>query len=273
MSRKSFSFIVSEYISTPDGRLEPRLPDRCPEGIGSCSGLCKISIHCWRARKTGPGIPLAIITCETHGGYLTVYPPGYGRYLRKPLVDRPLGGGEFEEGGTDGDVDDEKVDKTTPSCFLGTTFEAAYEAAMGVAWERKSYSTTGRWWQTQRRWLDECCRLLGVHPAIEASRVRESFAQVLDVPQMVLEKARAEVIAEPGYRSRGRAVEAVLESVPRICLAERLTLAGHIAGLWGCPYWWDGDIGRLSPAPFQQPGTSWTELWGKQVIGSMNSRR
>ncbi len=254
---KMSPFIISPYVAESTGQLIPCLPDCCPNG-GQQDEACRISVHSWRDRKTGPRFPLAIIHCSTHRVFLTVYPPGFARYLRQPLIDVSPSGRRFSAN----DKRAEDAAGRPPSRFRGTKFEAAFDAASGVAWDREPYSSSGRWWQTQRLRLDECCRLLGLLCERDDVKVREVVAHILDVPQMVVDLERAKVAAVSSYRTRGTAVVVVLEKMSRICELERLTLAGHVAGLWGCPYWWDGDTGCLSPVPFQQPGTSFADLMG-----------
>lgn len=252
MTQKS-PFIVSSYVVNPCGRLAPLLPKACLHGV--VEDDCKIYIHSWRERKTGPAHPLAVICCSTHGVFLTIYPPGFAPYLRQPLVDVSPSGRDFSF-----DVAEKDAPELPPLRFRGTRFEAAYDASAGIAWDREPYSPYGRWWQTQRRRVDECCRLLGLHPEPDDVKVREVVSRILEVPQMVLELERGKVADTPGYRIRGAAVVTILDKLSGVCDVERLTLAGHVNGLWGCPFWWDGETGRLSPAPFQQPETKYGDL-------------
>lgn len=251
MSKMS-PFVISPYIANSEGILVPELPGCC---IGAEKGdvPCQIYIHSSRDRKTGPAHPLVIIYCKTHDIHMTIYPPGFGKYRRQPLVDVSPSG-KLLSGPNEKDL-------PPLICFQETKFEAALDAAAGRSWDRKSYSTSGKWWQTQCRHLDECCRLLGIHPGQNEQKRRETLAHVLDIPQFMLEQEKTNIAANLGYRAKGKGIVAILQNMTGNCLVERLSLAGHIAGLWGCPFWWQDDIGQLSPVPFQRSGTSSGELF------------
>jgi len=83
--RKARPFVSCPYVKR-EGRWEPvlqpvcRMLD-CPEGEG-----CQVKVDHWRKRRTGPGFALLVLECRTHGGYFTVYPPGYEPYGRKEVA-------------------------------------------------------------------------------------------------------------------------------------------------------------------------------------------
>jgi hypothetical protein len=251
MSKMS-PFVIVQYIADLAGKLLPLLPAQCLRSEKNYEN-CEIVIHSWRSRKTGPCFELAIIHCKTHGGYTTLYPPGYGKYLRLPLVQVSPSGQPIHS-----DEDEDRL-----HCeFQGTKFEAALDAAEGKAWDRDVYSTSGYWWQTQCRYLDECCRLLGLHPEQKEQRLREKLAHIIGIPLFILEQERSKIVSKPGYRSRGCGIVRVLDKLQNLCIVERLAFAGYLAGLWGCPYWLAGSSRQLTPAPFQGPGTHFKDfLW------------
>lgn len=193
-------------------RLEPVLPRHCPWASGD--DLCAISEHHRRARRTGPGHALTVACCRTHGRCFTIYPPGFGPYQRRPVVQVTPDGT-----GSDGEVAD-------------SLFEAAQDAAAGQAWRPSGPAfSTGRW-RTQQRHIQLAVRMLGLDPKAPAA-VREEIAHRLAVPLLDLAPAPAQC---GGYRMRGQRVMEVFARFPRTTELPRLLLAcGAVAGLWSTP--------------------------------------
>ncbi|MCK4659055.1 MAG: hypothetical protein KAV82_05985 [Phycisphaerae bacterium] len=207
-----------------------------------------------RNRKTGPCFALTVCRCHRHNRAFTLYPPGHRPYGRKALAQVEPGGrwpvkeGDEQEGGG------KHVDSGA-RVFEGTLFDAALDAANGTAWSRFEDEYGGRgvepYWSTQLRHIEQSTRLLGVSANLDAT-LRNSVAEVLGVERMLLEELSAEVSTRPGYRSRGRAVGRVLESLPPgRYVMDRLLFAGHLVGLWGRPLQWDVGAGILRDAPFR----------------------
>ena len=70
----------------------------------------------------------------------------------------------------------------------------------------------------------------------------------LGTPTLTLVEAGAQWSMAGGYRSRGAAIERVLESLPSSeHLGDRMLAAGAVGGLWGRPSRWD-------------PGGGWRSL-------------
>jgi hypothetical protein len=127
---------------------------------------------------------------------------------------------------------------------------AALDAAAGRAWSREDPAEaiadgreragrakgSDRWWQTQRRLLARQVVWLGVAPERAG---RELVAADLGVVTLLLRERARELGRRPGYRSRGKAICAVLAALPRTRLLDRLLASGHRGGLWGAPYRWD----------------------------------
>lgn len=233
-------FIVTAYVVGRLGELEPEMPTSCPQG--ACAGEgCKLAVHHRRKRKTGPGHPLVVIACRTHGVGFTLYPPGYGPYRRQPVERLSPAGRALQA--------DDAADPVAAE-FAGTLFEAASEACAGRAWARDADAEgrpPERWWSTQGRHLRLAARLVGV--AIELTeKLRESIAAVLSVGTLTLrEKARAR-----GYRGIGEAVCAVLSGMRRGPRRSRqLLVCGHLVGRWGEPMHWDARREVLRRSPFR----------------------
>lgn len=228
-------FVLGDYI---DG--EPALPKAGPcrldEGLG-----CRIRIHSWRGRKTGPLHDLAVLTCRTHGGFFTLYPPGFGPYLRKPVVrdglDRPT----------------KSMGKRVLDIFGGTLFEAALDAADGLAWERhrSAMGTTPDKWSTQCRQIDKAARILGLDDPLHDD-ARAEIADALHV-DAVLVKGHA---ASHGFRAQGLAIREVLEAmVDGSSVNDRLCVSGSLAGLWGETFRCLPKTRRLRRLSFHRTGT------------------
>ncbi len=88
-------FVSAPYVATAGGVLRPMgRVDRCPLGG---DGVCRLTVQLYRPRKTGPGYPVQVLLCRTHGRSFTVYPPGhvpYGRIAVAPVdaLGFPVGG-------------------------------------------------------------------------------------------------------------------------------------------------------------------------------------
>lgn len=212
----------------------PALPD-----VGPCTRLdgpaCCISLNHIRPRSTGPCFPVSVVRCATHGVAFTLYPPGHVPYGRKAI-----GSTAPAEG------------MTGAGTFVGTMFDASLDAAQGHPWSRESPGGSDKWWGTQGQHLQVATHLCGVAPEINKT-LREMLASALKVRTLLLLEGSADVAAKPGYRSRGRAVGAVLEQLPSgPCAIERLSVAGHLIGYWGTPYVWDPGISRLRQLDFER---------------------
>lgn len=202
-------------------------PCRDPEGPG-----CRIGVHHWRARKTGPEHPLAVLRCRRHRLGFTAYPPGHVPYGRQRIAPVAPDGG---------------VVRTEGEELAETVFSGAVDAAQGKAWSRKG---GGPCWSVQGRHLGRLARWVGVSPDL-GEGARSEQAAHLGVAELVLRDQADHIAARPGYRRRGEAVVRVLSALRRASRLERLLAAGFEAGLWGFPMRWDPELKRLRPIPFR----------------------
>lgn len=233
--------------------MRARLPARCPL-FAQDGGACRICRHHFRQRKTGPCHPLEVVRCRTHAGAFTLYPPGhvpYGRQAVEPLA--PDGGRLLGER-TEGEPNDPLEQQ-----LAGGLFDAALDAAAGRCWPRCSerYGDGGlaRYWSGQGRLLGRCMVLTGVAEQ-QSAELRDHIADVLGVERMLLDEQAQAVLEAPGYRSRGRAVCAVLRAMrPSRLRYQRLSEAGRLAGLLGPALYWDQGRGVLVRVPFRLTGT------------------
>lgn len=243
VERAHRSFLISPHVADGDGVLAPERPAKGPcwrEGGVNC----RISLHGWRARKSGPEYPLRVMRCRGHSRWFTVYPPGFAPYQRAIVA--PVGSDGEPLLGTDAGVDRSS----------STLFEAAVDAAAGIAWSRTAAGGSTRWWSTQRRRLRRAISLcgLGLH---HGERTREQFAQTLGVDGLVLaEQARAVSAKGVGYVGQGKAVMEVLLELGESQRADhRLLNAGYVAGVWGRPAWWDPKTETLRFASYRVDDT------------------
>lgn len=261
--RPSSSFLITSYREDDRGVLVASLPDR-----GLCHGQdeepCRLSIHHLRERKTGPGFALTVLKCHSHGVAFTLYPPGhvpYGRCAVAPVA--PDGSGfatRVEASGCEGAAHDPHPVPPQARAFSGTVFDAAIDAAQGLAWQRDAQleppeDGINRWWRTQHRHLALATRLVGVAP--ELARAEQlQVAEVLGVPALLLSELARGLEGSGGYAAQGQAVVEVLACLARgRSLPDRIARSGHIVGLWREPLLCDPYRGVGLGTPFRALGT------------------
>jgi hypothetical protein len=215
-------FVVSEYFMDRDGRQRCEKPESLPCG---CDGeACRVWVHEWRPRVSGPEFALMVVRCQTHDRHFTVYPSRHVPYGRVAI-------GPSAEAVADG-----------LKAWLGTLFEAT----VSESWQRDYAYTGNDCWQTHRRRLLRCGALVGLRGDVILG---ESIAALLDVPLHVHATARQQFQRGDirSQRSALGSVLATLESSPR--LWRILTRAGRVAGLWGDMWEWSRGGPLLSPFP------------------------
>ena len=221
--RKSV-FAIAPYVVGASGQLRVQLPDRCV--CAEPGQHCPLRIDHYRVRKTGPGFPLAVVRCRTHGGgRYTLYPPGQLPYSRQPAVacspDGPL------------------LRQEVPGApaWAATRFAAALDAADRCWWPADSPAGDPRRRRTQGRQLAWAERLLGLDPDVTPTQ-RERLASGLRVPALALLSWCRTVSSR--WRARGQAVRRVLAALPVDAgLLDRVLAAGAATGLWPPPRRWD----------------------------------
>jgi len=227
--------------------MEPERPLSCPYR-GEDESPCRLTLHMWRERMTGPGYPLRVMGCVVHGHYFTLYPPGYAPWQRSAVSPVASDGGRVQglSAGADG--------------FSEALFDAALDASAGVAWPRECPGD--KRWSTQGRRLELAQRLCGVAPGL-ADPVRDLVAEALRVDGLLLREQAEALRQDGGYRQRGAAVRAVLEVLSRQQPSdERLLHAGFVVGVWGLPRRWDPVAGVLRTRLFPGGGTRAPPLSG-----------
>lgn len=240
-------FVIARYWPDDEGAFTPELPTVGPCRAGDDGPQCRLGVHHWRDRKTGPCFRLAVVRCRAHHRAFTLYPPGHVPYGRRAIA--PVSS------------DDRRVcDEDGAPAWSSTMFSAALDAQDGAAWSRDDGSDdyTGggsdRWWSTQCRHLARLMRLVGVHPNDPELR-RARLSHVLIVPLLLLLEQARLLGRGAGYRARGGAICAVLSTLPASGrVADQLAAAGWVAGLWGQPHRWDHANGALRPL-YPQYGT------------------
>lgn len=194
----------------------------------------------------------------------TLYPPGHVPYGRSALAPVAPDGGvlqsapsvEVGEVGCAEALHRAQPSTSSPDAFSNTIFDAALDAARGVAWkhaEQLASSPDGcdRWWSTQQRHLLRATKLVGVDPSLTID-VRLQVAEALSVPALVLIEAAGEFARSAGYIACGSAVLKVLSRIPRgAYLAERIAESGFLVSLWAEPLRWDPRRRCVQRKPFQ----------------------
>jgi len=153
----------------------------------------------------------------------------------------------------------------------GTPFEAAKDADGKEAWGRASEGSSGSW-SSQGRLLGLSLDMLGL-AASQGMDLRHRIGGALGVATLDLLENVRDIAMNPGFRARGRAVLAVLGCIPVKGLLKRILLAGHLAGCWGPPLWWDADRRILVRLVFPGSGTGSPPPEGRATVPPTNSGR
>lgn len=215
----SRSPIVCPYHANAGGFYEASQPRQCPEGEGSYA--CKLRRHSVRERKAGPSVPLTIFHCALHEVYFTVYPPGWGPWLRVPLV--PCS--------PEGQILDTGQD----------IFAASRNAAKRSDWPesvaQQKDATKSHYlgvFRTQKRHIHLGAKLLGIHPELGA--IQSECAIILDLSELELREASKRIRDGPTFRriaEEGVATLTKLHDVTMLLI--RLMRTGSRNQLWGAP--------------------------------------
>jgi len=176
----------------------------------------------YRARSTGPEIPLAVVRCRDHcGPAFTLYPPGYTPYGRRPIAPVSLSGQVLRDG------------ESGEPAWRQTLFSASIDASSERRWPRSGVDVR----RTQGRRLDVAQRLVGLDLLDDDALSRQ--ATVLGLPTLKLKTASARTRAED-WTARGLAIVSILDELEVDGrLLDRLLLAGERASLWGRPLRWE----------------------------------
>lgn len=214
---------MSEYRHDDRAGWRPTLPVSGPCACGAAEP-CQVAEHSYRERRQGPGHPLVVVHCLTHGRFFTIYPPGFGPYGRKAL---PTTAAEVE---------------TAPG--LRAIRDAADETTS--RWPAFDVEERPGWASTQWRHLLRLGTWLGLRgPELLGQQV----ATALSLPLHVHAAARQDYQAG-GYRQRGQAILRVLRVVGRRgALWPRLLRAGHVAGVIGRAVVVVNRTGQVQPLP------------------------
>lgn len=225
---RSRPFVQTPYVPDADGCFHAVLPQRCPFAAEDGVRTCDLRIRHLRARTTGPCFALTVVRCSTHPvRAFTLYPPGHVPYGRVAVTPSSASGTLLLDADTD-----------KPAWEL-TLFQAVEAAAREERWADDSPAGDPRRRRTQGRWLEAAGLLTGVHPQ-QADAVREQLATRLGVATMTLRGAVKMSASASSWTTRADAVLLVTrEARVTAGLADRLLVAGCLAGLWPPPLRWD----------------------------------
>ena len=219
---RALPFATTRYQADQDGTLRAVLPSRCVYATGEQT--CQIIVDHYRERKTGPGYPIAVVGCGTHGGRrYSLYPPGHYPYGRVAMAPCSADGALLLD-----------ADGGQPQ-WQATLFGAAQDAERGQRWPSEQC-----WWQrdprrrrTQGRRLAMAGRLTGVSTALAAWQ-REPIATRLGVATMTV-RTGAQRWGR-SWQSCGAAIMAVLLALAcDATLPDRMAAAGAVSDRWGPP--------------------------------------
>ena len=182
--------LISPYYKKSDGHWRCEKPGKLP--CGRQGSKCRIWVHDWRDRVTGPEFPLLVVYCATHKKYFTVYPPGYIPHGRTGIS-------PVEPDGIDKQLEEPDIS----GLWEGTLFESA----VSEAWlsSHGYFGLTS--WQTHRRRLRLAGRLLGLSGS---SGTGEEVAALLSIP-LHEHAARSRLFAQGDVHSQREAVSSLLE--------------------------------------------------------------
>jgi hypothetical protein len=132
----------------------------------------------------------------------------------------------------------------------GRVFKAAFAAAEGRLWLRDGHGGDfdAPLYRTQSRWIDRCCRLLGLSSEVDEA-VAETIGRSLGVTGLEHARARRGLTTARGLVERGITIVGLLAHILLdATVGARLLAAGYRAGVWGTPSLWSPRLGhRLFP--------------------------
>lgn len=196
------------------------LPARCP--LGADGSPCRVLAHARRARKSGPEHPVAVCRCHSHSVSFTVYPPGHVPYGRVAIA-----------------AADSEGRLVRGDALGSTVFSAVLDASDGngvVGEDAARESRVHR--RTQGRRIDLCAAIVGLGGVL-SEQVRGRIADALSVPLLTLRAMTQTYAASRSTRERAGAVLLVLKGMDLARRRIGLLVAGHYAGLWGRPSYWE----------------------------------
>jgi len=203
--------------------------------VGDAS--CSISKDGHRRRRTGPGLALQVMKCETHG-HFTVYPMGHVPYGRTAVAPVNVAGDPVRVGAA-----------AAPLAQWRQTLFEATAAVSGPRWHRE----LGRADAVQRRQTEEAANILGLSPDIDQT-LAERIRAELSLPGLDHDKARRDYAAARGHVERARAIVPLLQLlVVNDSLCARVLRAGFLAGVWGRPLVVEVHTKKAFPSPGTPP--------------------
>jgi hypothetical protein len=219
-------YITGYYKFIDEKKPQVKIPLRCLHWK-SGDGECNIKARGSRIRKTGPRHPLVVVKCH-HGSAFTIYPPGFGPYRRKLKV--PVNSeGEILRVATC----ENRAEEVGELAWEITFFAASIDASQGISWSRESPANDPRRRRTQGRYMALAATLLGLSLELEEN-LSQRIADCLGIAYLKLSDLRHAYNNASMYLGRGKAIVSALCIIPvDRTLAERISMAGFIGGLWG----------------------------------------
>jgi hypothetical protein len=199
---------------------------------------------------------LSVAECLIHGVCFTLYPASLAPYLRTALV----APGSGEEAGSFLRASSPPLDKSP--------FRAAAGAATGQQWQDRDAGHSGLsgelrpafpWRRSRMRQLSRLEEWLGLSATVSPEE-QMARAEVLGVETVRLRELAGRSASSASVQQRGEAVCEVVSALGRSgCQLERLMWAGHQAGLWAAPWFWDERSQSYRPCRFRASGVTPSE--------------
>lgn len=212
-------FASAAYVLGGDGSspvMAKQVIRRCPSSSpGECASIAKDGR---RRRATGPGFPLQVMKCASHG-HFTVYPMGWVPYGRTAVA--PVSGsGDPLRGESD----------VARAKWRQTVFEAAVvvstRARGGIGGDVDGF---------ERRHIVLSAAILGLRADIDTATT-ERIRGELGLAGLDHDKTRRDFASVDDAVGQARAIVPLLAVLlVDNSISRRVLRAGHLAGVWGRP--------------------------------------
>ena len=180
--------------------------------------------HSKRQRQDGPGHPLVVMYCSTHGCYFTVYPLGWYPYARRPVPQIMQ-------------VLQDVLDGKEVDTIFGYVFAAQSQPWSAMEGQRRQHT----------RQLAYAATYLGLSaPEADFNALHDA----LGVDVGVLKGARTQYAETRYWQERARTMVHILDAMLHTAttdeeLLRRLLHVGYVSGKVGQAWWIDADSGGL----------------------------
>jgi len=239
-------FLVAPYFWIGD-RFAPVAISICPHSIFD-DRCCHVVAKDWRSRLFGPIHDLRVLGCKTHKIFFTVYPPGWGPLLRRPVIELAPDGSVIH-----GDGEDIPTNSSNQDDHGGLApqvkehldyppFRAAIDLAAGIQWppdRETSYAYNipepPGVYRTQARHIVKVSRFFGLSDGLDDD-YRLKTAMTLNVPTQEIIDGAVRARDGPGLKGVAAEISRLLgKTAPLQMTLKRILDQGARANFWGTP--------------------------------------